>query len=392
MRKAGVLVLIVGLLLAVFVNVMAQDATAEPTAEAMPEATTEATAEATQPAGPQDSPETVVTRVRFANLSPDAPTLMVYADGELTSVQQLPFPSVSGWVEFTGSPALMLAEPGATVENAVVSPFTVQGNNWTTIAVVGSNEAGTLNAVAFNENVTNIPEGCARVTVFHAVEGALTVTISDDQGSTLVSGLGFPGGGSAGGSASSSLGDCASQIRAMNPDAEATADASGDDAGQVVDTTPAGPLQCTALVSGQAQTNPQAEATAEATADAGTAQDANQPAPGRFVGSTFGSCGFTFDVPAGAYNLQAGSAGTAGDAMGSTGSTELAADTYYFVAVVGTPDNPQTVVVSFGGGDVTSLFDDSRGTGTQAGAAPEATPEATLEATAEATPEATPGS
>ncbi|MBI5671430.1 MAG: DUF4397 domain-containing protein [Chloroflexi bacterium] len=373
MRKAGVL-LIVLLLLAAVVSTLAQEATAEPTAEA--------TQDANQ-TNQQVDQETIITRVRFANLSPDAPTLMVYADGQLTSVQQLPFPSVSGWVEFTGSPSLMLAEPGATSMNdALVGPFTVPSNTWTTVAVVGSKEAGTLTAVSVNENVTAIPEGCARVTVFHAIEGGPAVTLTDDQGNTLIAGLGFPGAGNAGGSASSSFAGCVG--------VEATPEA-GTDAAQVVDTTPDGALQCTTLVMADVASNTQAEATVEATteaADNNQQTGTDQQRMGTFTGSRFGNCGFTFDVPAGTYNFQAGSAGAAADGLGSTGSTELAPNTYYFVAVVGTPDNPQTLVVSFGEAEVSSLFDTTQTTNqtTQGGTEPVATPEATLEATPEATP------
>jgi hypothetical protein len=397
MKKAGVLLLFVLLLAAISSIIVAQDATAEPTAEPTSELTAEATLSANH--SDQNAQQGIVTRVRFANLSPDAPVFVVYADGQPTNVQLLEYPAISGWVEFAGSPTFALVPRGGAQSQALLGgTFTLDNTSgdWTTIAIVGSQNDGSLSAVSFNEDVANIPAGCARVTVFHSIEGGPSVDIKDDQGNTWVSGLGFPG-GSASGSVTSNAPGCTNQSAEATAEAGTTgsqgaeASTTGNQAGTMNGT---GALQCVALVMTGSQGNNQtgeataeasmagsqgAEATAEATSAASMTTD--MQGSGTFTGSRFGNCGYTFDVPAGTVNFQVVPSGTTGNALLDMSNTSLSADTYYFIAAVGSPEAPQTFVWSFSGAPVPPLL-----TNQQANAPSHATPEAAMETTPEATP------
>ncbi len=355
MRKITGLLFALVMLLAV-VSVAAQEVTVEPTVEVTAEATPAST-----PAASMESQATMVTRVRFAHLSPDAPVLVVYADGRPTNVQLLQYPAISGWVEFAGAPELTLIPRGAAQSQALIGPFILQNSSWTTIAIVGSVAADTVEAVVFTQDISPIPDGCARVTVFHAIEGAGAVDVVDDQGNTLVSGLGFAGGSSTSGAATSSLNDC---------------DEAADSTTRVSVNNVA--LQCTALAFSARAGETAVEATAEATSDADVTAASEPVRASTFTGRTTGSCGYSFNIPAGTLNLQVvPRGGTASPLLDLTG-TQFSADTYYFLAVIGTPHNPQLFSFSFPESDVSGLFDaDQTGGEESADPTPEVTPEAT---------------
>jgi hypothetical protein len=193
MFKFRVLLLLIALFTVIAFPVAAQegDATEEPTAEidAM-QATAEvgATEEAPQ--------QTQVATVRLAHFAPDAPVLVPYVNGQPSSIQDLAYPSLSGWVEIPTGSTISLIPQGAAQSEAVVGPLTISGaDNWTTIVVVGSATSGTLSAYAVRENMGAIPNGCATVTVFHAIEGGPAVDVVTEDGMTLISGIGFPGSG-----------------------------------------------------------------------------------------------------------------------------------------------------------------------------------------------------
>ena len=135
-----------------------------------------------------------LTYVRFAHFAADAPALDIFVDGELSDIQQLAFPAITGWVEMpAGTYEFALAPIDTSYAEAVVGPFnyTLNANAFSTLAVVGSAEAGTLTIQVLRLDYTLPPEGQARVAVFHAIPDAESVDVITSDGTVLVSGLNF---------------------------------------------------------------------------------------------------------------------------------------------------------------------------------------------------------
>ena len=169
MRKFTILLVIAALAALAIIPVLAQD---------------EATGEEMAP----------TAHIRVAHFSPDTPAVDVYLDGELSDVQQLEFPSVTGWIDVpAGTYSVAVAPAGTSVDDAAIGPadLTFDADSWTTIAAVGSLEDGTLAPALFTENYSNIPAGSARVGLFHAIAGAPAVDVLVD-GSAVVTQLAYP--------------------------------------------------------------------------------------------------------------------------------------------------------------------------------------------------------
>jgi hypothetical protein len=82
-------------------------------------------------------------------------------------------------------------------------------------------------------------------------------------------------------------------------------------------------------------------------------------------GQSYTNCGYTFDVPAGTYNLNINQAGTTGSPMISAANTTFNPNTYYLIAVMGDPNQPQLAISSTNVGAVASQ-NGSSGAGTNA--------------------------
>jgi hypothetical protein len=381
MRRWWSIILLLGLMAAaVILPTTAQDATPEVTAGA-PTAEAGATADVTitQDATVRNTP---VNHIRIIYLSPDGPVLVPYLNGAASGIQLLQAPAVTGWIELPTGTSLTLVPQGNAQSQAAFGPFSLdeQNRSWTTILIVGSAQNG-LQAYAVSENLANIPSGSARVTVFHGIEGGPAVDVMLDNGTVLASGIGFPG--------SDTISDAVGASATM--EAGATAEAG---TGQMTATA----LDCVAVNSPASSTSgvssPNANATAEvsatmdanATTEAGATMEASAGTGSTqmaTMGDTFASCGSTFDVPAGTYNIQVVPAGQSGSPLLTLGNTQLNADTYYIVAAVGTATNPQVYTVSFAGSELTGLLSSTQGgasngtIGSSASATMEATPEAT---------------
>ncbi len=132
--------------------------------------------------------------VRVAHLSPDAPAVDVFINTELSGIQGLEYGSITDWVEIAPNPALLVAVAPAGTEDAVIGPVSLSfaPGSYTTIAAIGSAANGTLTAQAIAEDYSDIPANSARVTLFHAIEGAPAVNVLA-SGSLLVGGLAYPG-------------------------------------------------------------------------------------------------------------------------------------------------------------------------------------------------------
>lgn len=134
------------------------------------------------------------TKVRFAHLSPDAPAVEIFLNGQPSGIQVLSYTDISGWVELpAGTYNVAVVPAGAGVDAAAIGPanFNLRAGAFTTVAATGSLGAGTLGAALINENYRPIEAGNTRVTVFHGIEDAPAVDVILSDGTVLVSRLAF---------------------------------------------------------------------------------------------------------------------------------------------------------------------------------------------------------
>lgn len=140
------------------------------------------------------APEPQMVTIRVAHFSPDTPAVDVFVNGE-ASIQGLEFPAITGWIQLpAGTYNIAVAPAGAGIEAAAIGPadFDLPADAFITVAAIGSLEAGTLAPQVLVEDYSDIAEGSARVTVFHAIEDAPAVDVLAG-GSPVVTALAFPG-------------------------------------------------------------------------------------------------------------------------------------------------------------------------------------------------------
>jgi transforming growth factor-beta-induced protein len=140
------------------------------------------------------SAEEAMTTIRVGHFSPDAPAVDVFVDGE-AAIEGLEFPTLTDWMQLpAGTYSIAVAPAGAGIEEAVIGPadFDLPAGAYITVAAIGSAEAGTLAPQVLVEDYSEITEGNARVTVFHAIEDAPAVDVLA-AGAPVVSALSFPG-------------------------------------------------------------------------------------------------------------------------------------------------------------------------------------------------------
>jgi transforming growth factor-beta-induced protein len=132
--------------------------------------------------------------IRVAHLSPDTPNVDVYLNGE-AAITDLAFPNITGYVTIpAGSYEVAVAPAGTSAADAAIGPATLDlpAGEFLTIAAIGSLTDGTLAPAIITDDFSELAEGSARVTVFHAIEDAPTVDVLAD-GAVIVPGLAFPG-------------------------------------------------------------------------------------------------------------------------------------------------------------------------------------------------------
>lgn len=134
--------------------------------------------------------------VRVGHFSPDTPSVDVYLNGKVSAIQDLEYPSTTGWVDVpAGSYNVAVAPANTSVADAAIGPIELSfaADSWTTVAAVGSLERGTLSATVFDEAYgAELALGSARVTVLHAIDTAPAVDVRAG-GTNLVTALAFPG-------------------------------------------------------------------------------------------------------------------------------------------------------------------------------------------------------
>jgi transforming growth factor-beta-induced protein len=132
--------------------------------------------------------------IRVAHFSPDTPAVDVFVNGE-AAIEGLAFPEITDWIQLpAGTYNIAVAPAGAGIDAAAIGPadFTLPAGAFITVAATGSLSAGTLAPQVLIEDYNEIPEGRARLTVFHAIEDAPAVDILANGG-RLITSLGYPG-------------------------------------------------------------------------------------------------------------------------------------------------------------------------------------------------------
>jgi hypothetical protein len=136
-----------------------------------------------------------VAFLRLAHYVPDAPAVDVYVDGQISNVRSILYKNASAWVTVpAGTHELALTTAGGDLDDALFPPesYDLTAGSWTTIFVAGSAVRNTLAHSVVTEDYDNIPEGSARLTVFHGIQGAVPVNLYAG-GQVQVSTLAFPG-------------------------------------------------------------------------------------------------------------------------------------------------------------------------------------------------------
>ncbi len=148
---------------------------------------------------PQSAPqstEIATATIRIAHLSPDAPPVDIYINGEVSDIESLAYPDVTGWIELPADTYEIAVVPiDEDLSAAVIGPvdLTFAADTWTTISAVGLFERDELKANVFAENRTQaIPDGQARLTTYHSIGDAPAVDVLAN-GEVLIPGLAFPG-------------------------------------------------------------------------------------------------------------------------------------------------------------------------------------------------------
>lgn len=140
----------------------------------------------------QDAAPTTA-HIRVAHFSPDAPAVDIYVNGQKSAITNLTFPKVTDWVELPAG-TIQVAVTLAGETNPVIGPaqLTLEAGAWLTVAAVGSAASGTLKPAVIVEDYQPIPESSARVTIFHAIEGAPAVDIAAGD-TRILRELAYPG-------------------------------------------------------------------------------------------------------------------------------------------------------------------------------------------------------
>jgi transforming growth factor-beta-induced protein len=140
-------------------------------------------------------PSSVMARVRVAHFSPDTPAVDVYVNGELSGIQGLEYPTVTGWVDLMpGTYNIAVSPADTSIDDAAIGPVDLSfgPGTFTTIAAHGSLSNGTLQPSVIAENYRDVEGTEADITLFHAIEDAPAVDVLAD-GNAIVNQLGYPG-------------------------------------------------------------------------------------------------------------------------------------------------------------------------------------------------------
>lgn len=133
-------------------------------------------------------------QVRVAHLSPDAPNVDVYIDGEpVDALQNVPYGTISSYLPLPAGTYQVTVYPAGDTSQAVIdAPVEVAAGMAYTIGAVGLVSDGSLTAQVYQDDLTAPAEGNGKVRAVHAVPDAGAVDVVTASGATLVEGLTFP--------------------------------------------------------------------------------------------------------------------------------------------------------------------------------------------------------
>jgi hypothetical protein len=131
-------------------------------------------------------------QVRVAHLSPDAPNVDVYVNGE-PALTDVPYTTVSSYLSLpAGTQQVTVYAAGDTSTPVIDAPVEVAAGGAYTIAAVGLVTDGSITAQVYQDDLRAPSSGNAKVRVVHASPDAGPVDVVPRGGDPLVAGLAFP--------------------------------------------------------------------------------------------------------------------------------------------------------------------------------------------------------
>ena len=131
-------------------------------------------------------------QVRVAHLSPDAPNVDVYVNGE-PALTDVPYTTVSSYLSLpAGTQQVTVYATGDTSNPVIDAPVKLAAGGAYTIAAVGLVTDGSIAAEVYQDDLRAPSEGNAKVRVIHASPDAGPVDVVPRGGDPLVTDLAFP--------------------------------------------------------------------------------------------------------------------------------------------------------------------------------------------------------
>jgi hypothetical protein len=142
---------------------------------------------------PSDASAQAATgKVRVAHLSPDAPAVDVYVDGN-RALSNVPFKAISNYLDVpAGSRRFEVRPAGAAATSAPVinATATVEAGKAYTVGAVGL--LANIRANVWADDLSAAPSGQSKVRVYHASPDAPAVDVAPKGAAPVVSNLAFP--------------------------------------------------------------------------------------------------------------------------------------------------------------------------------------------------------
>lgn len=145
-------------------------------------------------AAPALAQSTAEAQVRVAHLSPDAPNVDVYVNGQpVDALLNVPYGTVSSYLTLPAGTQQVTVYPAGDASTPVIdTTVDLAAGGAYTIGAVGLVSDGSLTAQVYNDDLTLPATGNAKVRAVHAVPDAGPVDVVTATGTALVEGLSFP--------------------------------------------------------------------------------------------------------------------------------------------------------------------------------------------------------
>ena len=131
-------------------------------------------------------------QVRVAHLSPDAPNVDIYVNGE-PALTDVPYTTVSSYLSLpAGTQQVTVYASGDTSTPVIEVPVKLAAGGVYTIAAVGLVTDGSISAQVYQDDLRAPSAGNAKLSVIHASPDAGPVDVVPRGGEPLVTDLAFP--------------------------------------------------------------------------------------------------------------------------------------------------------------------------------------------------------